>query len=58
MHINQECILDGIYQTTHAVPVSRGGGLAYYYEARADALVQKWRRGHVTPVDRKREFSK
>ena len=58
VHINQECILDGIYQTTHAVPVSRGGGPADYYEATADTLVQKWRRGPVTPVDRKREFSK
>jgi flavin reductase (DIM6/NTAB) family NADH-FMN oxidoreductase RutF len=57
VHIDPACIVDGVYQTTHAVPVSRGGGPADYYEARADTRFQKRRRGPITPINRPREFS-
>lgn len=52
VHIDPACIVDDVYQTTHAVPVSRGGGPADYYETRAESLFQQRRRGAYKPVHR------
>lgn len=40
IHINRAHIVDGVYQTTSAVPVARGGGVADYFEIRPDTLFQ------------------
>ncbi|MCW2380935.1 MULTISPECIES: flavin reductase family protein [unclassified Sphingobium] len=36
IHIDPACLHEGIYRTTDAVPVARGGGPADYYEIRPD----------------------
>lgn len=38
VHIDPAHILDGVYQTTSAVPVARGGGTGDYFEIRPDTL--------------------
>lgn len=55
VHIDPACIVDGVYQTTHAVPVSRGGGPADYYETKEESLFHKRRRGAYKPIHRPRE---
>ena len=55
VHINSACIVENVYQTTHPVPVLRGGGPADYYEIRAEALFQQRRRGTYKAVHRPRE---
>lgn len=40
IHIDPAHIFDGVYRTTSAAPVSRGGGPADYFEVRDDTLFQ------------------
>lgn len=38
IHIDPACLADGVYRTTAAVPIARGGGPADYFEIRDDTL--------------------
>lgn len=40
IHIDPAMLENGVYQTAHARPITRGGGPADYFEVREDALFQ------------------
>lgn len=40
VHIDKELLIDGIYQTTLADPISRGGGPATYFTISEEARVE------------------
>jgi len=46
IHIDQQLIKDGVYQTAHARPILRGGGPADYFEIGAEQLFTLERPGN------------
>ncbi|WP_156681330.1 flavin reductase family protein [Sphingomonas profundi] len=40
IHIARDLIVDGVYQTTKAVPITRGGGTGTYFEITGDAAFE------------------
>lgn len=38
VHIDESCLVDGVYQTARPVPITRGGGPADYFEITQEAL--------------------
>ena len=43
IHIRQDLIRDGVYDTAAAAPILRGGGAADYFRLHPDSKFQMWR---------------